>query len=51
MPKLRKGIARIYCWLFKHDMVEEGKYDNGQSLFGAYECLRCGLKHQWQYDK
>ena len=43
-------IAKIYCWLFGHDMIEEGKFDNGRSGYGAYICLRCGKIHNWQYD-
>ena len=46
-----KLLTKIYCWLFRHDMAAEGKFDNGQSQFGAYKCLRCGYNHLWQYDK
>lgn len=44
-------LARITCWFLKHDMVSEGNFDNGQSQYGAYRCLRCGRNHTWQYDR
>ena len=43
-------LTKIYCWFFRHDMIEEGKCDNGRSMFGGYRCLRCGYIHNWQYD-
>lgn len=48
--KTLKVLAKIYCFLFKHDFVEEGKFDNGRSKYGIYKCTRCGYNHDWQYD-
>lgn len=43
-------IARLWCFLRGHDMVEEAHIDNGRSRFGDKVCLRCGHRHSWQYD-
>lgn len=43
-------IAKIYCWLFKHDFVVNGDHENHHSKFGSYTCIRCGFIHNWQYD-
>lgn len=43
-------IAKIYCWLFKHDTVATGEHENHHSKFGDYLCLRCGKILSWQYD-
>ena len=45
-----KLLAKIYCFLFGHDMISEGEFDNGISKYGEYGCLRCGKRHYWQYD-
>lgn len=44
-------MKKLYCFLFGHDCVEAGKFDNGKSEFGAFLCLRCGFTQNWQYDK
>lgn len=46
-----KILAKVFCFLFRHDMIAEGNFDNGQSQFGAYRCLRCDRTHMWQYDR
>jgi len=44
-------FRRIFCFIFRHDMVSVGNIDNGYSMFGEYHCLRCGKIYSWQYDK
>jgi len=43
-------LNKIFCWLFGHDFITEGKMDNGRSQWGAHRCMRCGFNHLWQYD-
>ena len=43
-------MKKLWCFLVGHDMIAEGEFDNGRSKYGAYECLRCGKIHDWQYD-
>lgn len=45
-----KIISKIYCWLFKHDFIQEARLDNGRSAYGRYKCIRCGKEYAWQYD-
>jgi len=45
-----KIITKIYCFLFRHDFVLLGKWDNGSSAFRDYECVRCGKLVQCQFD-
>lgn len=43
-------ISKIYCWLFRHNFIEEGKHFNGRSYYGCYRCVRCECRVNWQYD-
>ena len=47
---MKKGLAKMYCWLFKHDMVSLFSIDNGRSKYGTFKCLRCDKEEHWQYD-
>ena len=47
---MKNLMAKFYCFLFRHDFVIEGEFDNGHSKWGAYKCVRCGYNHTWQYD-
>jgi hypothetical protein len=44
-------IKKLYCFLFKHDFVVTGKFDNERSQWGRYDCVRCGKYIDWQYDR
>ena len=47
---LKTKWKRVFCFIFRHDLVKEGEHFNGQSYYGANVCMRCGFRHNWQYD-
>jgi len=46
-----KILSKIYCFIHGHDFIKAySDMDNGRSKWGQNECMRCGKKHDWQYD-
>lgn len=53
-----KWLVRAWCWISGHDMLPLYVLDNADSFdgswrskWGEHECLRCGKKKLWQYDR
>jgi hypothetical protein len=47
---MKERLARFWCFLRGHDMVDEARFDNGRSWIGDQRCLRCGHENRWQHD-
>lgn len=47
---MKKRLTKFWCWLRGHDIVETYTRDNGRSFMREHTCLRCGMRHDSQYD-
>ncbi len=47
---MKKWLTKVRCFIFGHNMVDAGRFDNGCSVWGRKQCMQCGHEYDWQFD-
>jgi hypothetical protein len=45
-----RRFRKLICSLFGHNYFKLFTKDNGSSIYGEFQCNRCGNRDEFQYD-